>query len=84
MPLTHGKIFAINQFVDGYADEVDPHIHHKGLNDYINTLVDAREDVLALIRINEDIADGNVDMILVKAKLRIRNAVTQLLELIPE
>jgi len=72
MPLSQGQKTAINEILNG----------ENGLNSKVNKICEAREDCLALMRIDGDVADADCLIVLGKAKLKARTAASELVTLL--
>ena len=81
MPLTGGQITAIDRLVNGWDDEEEPFEHHRGLNEMVNDVISAREDVRALVRIDDRFTDANCTLALGDAKLKGKTAAEELVAL---
>lgn len=78
MSITSEQINAVKNLISGYEEEVDPHSHHLGLDDYLNTIISAREDMKALLRIHQEFSETGVLAALRNAKDRAKVAVDAL------
>lgn len=55
MPLTSGQINIIDGLLNGTSDDSD-----HSINGYINDIVSARDDAIALLRIHDEIPSNSV------------------------
>ena len=78
--LTNNQIKSIKLLLDGDQD-TDP--VKKGINDHVNTLIESREDMLAVLRIHNEFSD-NVELAasVRSAKNRAKDAANALVTLL--
>lgn len=66
MPLTEAQLTGIQKMLNGWTDEQE--LEHDGLQQLMNAILFARDDVLALLRIHGDLPDAVATTVLAKAK----------------
>lgn len=77
MPLNQNQINTINTLINGTPDN-----HDHSLNGYVNAIINAREDVLALLRIHADIDNSTCNTIITNARARADAAAQALVTLL--
>jgi len=81
MPITDEEREVIEGILNGVNNEDGTRTN--GLNDYVNEIIEAREDVFALLRIHQDVNNDPIEnTILVNAKVRARTAAQNLATLL--
>lgn len=78
MPLTQAQLDAIKELLEGYNDQGEP----DNINSRINRVIDAREDVQALVRIHGDVPDEAAITILAEARSRAKTAARSIVDLL--
>ena len=73
MPLTENQITQIMTFLDGTGA-----VDEKTLNQGINALIEGREDLYGLLRLNADIATTSCSAVITRVKAKINTAIADL------
>ena len=82
MPLTENQLHAIEALMQGQTELPDGSSVPDNLNTRINAIVEARDHVMALVHIHQDIPDAVVVTVLSKAKQRAIVAAQSIVELL--
>lgn len=78
MPLTQQQLDAIEVLLHGYTDDGPDN-----LNTRLNDVVNAREDIEALVRIHENLPDAVASDVMLTIRQRAKAAAQSIVDLIP-